>query len=75
MELITLPRPIRIIWGSIGAWWLAHVLNPGFNPIAIMLLLLIPILVKELYFTQQEQTTNNAADESTEENSAQENSA
>lgn len=66
---------MRIVWGSLGAWWLAHVLNPGFNPIAIMLLLLIPVLIKELYFVESKQTVDNNIDKAVDENSAQENSA
>lgn len=70
-----LPRPLRLAWGSLGAWWLAHVLNPGFNPIAVMLLLLIPILVKELYFTRPKQPTFTTNEKAIDENSTQENSA
>ncbi len=50
MELTKIPGPMRVIWGSIGAWWVGQLLNPGFFSVAILMLCLIPVLVFELYF-------------------------
>ena len=50
MEIITMPRPIRWIWASLGAYWLAHIIHPGFVSIAIMALLMIPLLIADLMF-------------------------
>lgn len=47
MKLIKLPGPMRIIWGSLGCYWLKDIINPGFLAIAIMLLLFIPVLIME----------------------------
>ncbi len=40
--------------GSLGAFWLADMANPGFNPIGIMILLLIPIFLFELLYPDPE---------------------
>lgn len=50
MEIISMPRPMRWIWGSLGAYWLADIINPGFFSVAIMALLMIPVLVLDLYY-------------------------
>ncbi len=50
MEMTKIPGPMRVIWGSIGAWWVGHLLNPGFISIAILMLCLVPVLIFELYF-------------------------
>ena len=55
METVNLPRPIRILWGSLGAWSIASIINPGFKSIAIMLLFFIPVLISELYFANQKE--------------------
>jgi hypothetical protein len=54
MKKIKLPNPITLIFGSIGAFWLANIINPGFNPIGIMILLLIPVLIIDLLYPQPE---------------------
>lgn len=49
METIKIPGPMRLVWGSLGAWWLAYILNPGFHSISVLLLFLVPVVVKEIY--------------------------
>lgn len=49
-KIIELPGPMRIVWGSLGCYWLADVLNTGFFGIALMLLSLIPVIVIEKHF-------------------------
>ncbi len=50
MKEIKIPGPMRMIWGSLAAYWLAHTLNAGFNAVAIMLLMMIPVVIVDLYF-------------------------
>lgn len=50
MKTIKLPSTTVLILASIGAFWLAGRMNPGFNPVGVMILLLIPVfLVNYLY--------------------------
>jgi len=41
---------MRITWGSLGSWWLSHLIHPGFNAIAILFICLIPVIAVEIYF-------------------------
>ena len=52
-KIIKLPGPMRIVWGSLGCYWLAGIVNAGFLGIGVMLLLMIPVLVIENYFSGQ----------------------
>jgi hypothetical protein len=54
MKIIKLPSPTRLIFGSLGAFWLAVSVNPGFSSIGIMILLLIPVLIFELLYPKNE---------------------
>lgn len=54
MKKIKLPNSITLIFGSLGAFWLANIINPGFNPIGIMILMLIPVLIIDLLYPQPE---------------------
>ena len=68
MEIITMPRPMRWIWASLGAYWLAHIIHPGFVSIAIMALLMIPLLIADLMFPPRPPVpVKNAEDEFEEE--------
>jgi hypothetical protein len=59
MELTKIPGPMRIIWGSIGAWWVGQLLNPGFFSVAILMACLIPIVIFELYFYEPKKVSLN----------------
>lgn len=50
MEIIKMPRPIRWIWASFGAYWLSNIIHPGFFSVAIMALLMIPIIIADVFF-------------------------
>lgn len=50
VEKVKLPRPMRWFWGSLGAYWLADMINPGFFSVAVMALIMILILIADLYF-------------------------
>lgn len=45
MPEIKLPGPMRMVWGSLGCFWLAGILNKGFYTTAVILLLFVPVLI------------------------------
>jgi len=57
MKKIKRPNPAVMVVGGLGAFWIADIINPGFNPIGVMILLLIPILIVEFLFPQPELET------------------
>ncbi|MCF6203376.1 MAG: hypothetical protein L3J59_06845 [Methylococcaceae bacterium] len=54
MKKIKFPSTTILILGGLGAFWLAQIANPGFNPIGIMIFLLIPILIYEVLYPESE---------------------
>lgn len=38
---------MRMVWGSLIAYWLSGIINPAFVAIAVMIALFIPILINE----------------------------
>jgi hypothetical protein len=50
VKIVKMPRPIRMVWGSLVAYWLAGIINPAFVAIAVMIALFIPILINEYCF-------------------------
>ncbi len=70
MEVIQMPRPMRWIWASLGAYWLSSIIHPGFFSIAIMALLMIPILIADVFFPPRVNTTVISGSEDTEKNSS-----
>ncbi len=54
-KIVQLPRPMRIVWGCLGSWWLAYMINPGFESIALMLVFYIPILIIEHYYVERKE--------------------
>ena len=54
MKKIKLPNLTIMIFGSMGAFWIAGIVNPGFNPVGVMVLLLIPVLIFEILYPQSE---------------------
>lgn len=54
MKKIKLPNPIVVVLGSVGAFWIADIINPGFNPVGVMLFMLIPVLIFEFLYPQPE---------------------
>jgi len=51
---IKLPNPIVMVIGGLGSFWIADIINPGFNPIGVMIFMLIPILIFEFLYPQTE---------------------
>ena len=54
MKKIKLPSTTVLILASLGAFWLASRMNPGFNPVGIMILLLIPVFLVNFLYPQNE---------------------
>lgn len=54
MKKIKFPSTTILILGGLGAFWLAQIANPGFNPIGIMIFLLIPVLIFEMLYPESE---------------------
>lgn len=52
MKKIRLPNPAAVLLGGFSAFWLADIINPGFNPIGIMVLMLAPVLIIEMLYPQ-----------------------
>ena len=50
MKIIKMPRPMRMVWGSLVAYWLAGIIHSAFVAIAVMIALFIPILINEHFF-------------------------
>lgn len=45
MPEIKPPGPMRMVWGSLGCFWLAGIINTGFYTTAVILLLFVPVLI------------------------------
>ncbi len=52
MNKIKLPNPVVIFLAAIAAFWIADIMNPGFNPIGVMILMLIPVIIVEILYPQ-----------------------
>jgi len=50
LKIVKMPRPMRMVWGSLMAYWLSDIINPAFVAIAVLIVLYIPILVIDPYF-------------------------
>lgn len=50
MKIIKIPGPMRMVWGSLVAYWLAGIMNPAFVAIAVMIALFIPITLIVPYY-------------------------
>jgi hypothetical protein len=54
MKKIKLPNPTVMIFGGLGSFWIADIVHPSFNPIGVMVLLLIPVLIIEFLYPKQD---------------------
>ncbi|WP_432741787.1 hypothetical protein ABXJ76_15705 [Methylobacter sp. G7] len=50
MKIVKMPRPMRMVWGSLVAYWLAGMINPAFVAIAVMIALFIPVFIVDPLF-------------------------
>jgi len=52
VKVVKMPGPMRMVWGSVIAYWLAGIVNPAFIAIAVMIALFIPILIADPFFSE-----------------------
>jgi predicted signal transduction protein with EAL and GGDEF domain len=50
LQIVKVPKPMRMVWGSLIAYWLAGIINPAFIAIAVMIALFIPVLIVDPLF-------------------------
>jgi uncharacterized ion transporter superfamily protein YfcC len=65
LKIVKMPKPMRMVWGSLVAYWLADIINHAFVAIAVMIALFIPILINEYFFpasAANHQSNRSAAD-------------
>jgi hypothetical protein len=53
VKTVKVPGPMRMVWGSLMAYWLSGIVHPAFVAIAVMIALFIPILIADPYFPTQ----------------------
>lgn len=51
-KVVTLPGPMRMVWGALAAYWLRDIIHPAFTIIALMILLMIPVLIADRLFPE-----------------------
>ncbi|MCK4842655.1 MAG: hypothetical protein KAT04_12365 [Methylococcales bacterium] len=54
MKQIKFPSTLIILVGSLSAFWLAGILNAGFNAVGVMIILIIPVLIANYLFPDNE---------------------
>jgi len=50
---VVLPGPMRMVWGALAAYWLRDIIHPAFTLIAVMILLMIPVLIANIFFPER----------------------
>jgi len=50
---VVLPSPMRMVWGALAAYWLRDIIHPAFTLIAVMILLMIPVLIANMFFPER----------------------
>jgi len=50
---VLLPGPMRMVWGALAAYWLRDIIHPAFTLIAVMILLMIPVLIANMFFPER----------------------
>lgn len=50
LKIVKMPKPMRMVWGSLVAYWLAGIINPAFVAIAMMIALFIPVFIVDPLF-------------------------
>lgn len=53
MKVVKIPGPSRLLVASVCAYWLAGVIHSAFVGIAVLILLLIPVVLAEFYYSDQ----------------------
>jgi hypothetical protein len=47
VKIVKVPGPMRLLCGSLLAYWLASIANPAFAAIAVMIVLFIPLFLND----------------------------
>ncbi|MCF7969621.1 MAG: hypothetical protein K9L22_00455 [Methylococcaceae bacterium] len=50
---VLLPGPMRMVWGALAAYYLKDIIHPAFTLIAVMILLMIPVLIANMFFPER----------------------
>lgn len=50
---VVLPSPMRMVWGALAAYCLRDIIHPAFTLIALMILLMIPVLIANMFFPER----------------------
>lgn len=50
LKIVKVPKPMRMVWGSLIAYWLSGVISPAFVAIAVLIALFIPVLIVDPFF-------------------------
>jgi len=50
---VLLPGPMRMVWGALAAYYLRDIIHPAFTLIAVMILLMIPVLIANMFFPER----------------------
>ncbi len=50
---VVLPGPVRMVWGALAAYCLRDIIHPAFTLIAVMILLMIPVLIANMFFPER----------------------
>ena len=56
LKIVKVPKPMRMVWGSAIAYWLAGIINPACIAIAVMFALFIPILIVDPLFPSRSES-------------------
>lgn len=73
---VVLPGPMGMVWGALAAYWLRDIIHPAFTLIAVMILLMIPVLIANMFFPQPKPVVHDdAGDDVSVEDSEQEDAA
>lgn|GEM_PF-3129432 len=65
---VLLPGPMRMVWGALAAYWLRDIIHPAFTLIAVMILLMIPVLIANMFFPERKPVVVGNSDAPTDDN-------
>ncbi len=57
VKQLTLPGPMRMVWGALAAYYLRDIINPAFTMIAFMFLMMIPVIISDLFYPEEDAKT------------------
>ncbi len=54
MKKIKPPSLIVLLIAAVAAFWVADIINPGFNPVGVMIMMLIPVFIIDYLYPDTE---------------------